>query len=234
MTNFDINSILRKNKENNFVFDEKDHKYFVNAEEFVSVTKLISKYFVFDELKAAEFVAAKNMTTIGDVLEEWESIRNRGSLIHDIADRFAKKEELSKIELEKIKGVISFFENEGYNVLASEIKVFSKKHKVAGTIDLVLEKEGKVFIADYKTNKKEIVKDDYFDKALDPFSEFPNNKFHIYSMQLSVYSTILMEEYGVDIYDFFVVQLKEEDYKIVSLMDLRYEANMLLDLAAED
>ncbi|MFT4282915.1 MAG: PD-(D/E)XK nuclease family protein [Candidatus Woesearchaeota archaeon] len=227
-----VKSLIEKhNKRNDLVFNKKEHKYFVNEEEYISVTTLISKYFVFDEKKAAEFVAAKNLVTPKDVLDDWEKIRDKGSYIHNLADKYAKGENLEDSELDEIGGVIDFFEGEEFDLVASEIIVFSKKHKVAGTVDLILTKNNKLFIADYKTNKKPVLKDDYFDKALEPFDEFGNNKFHIYSMQLSMYSVILKEEYGVDIYDFFVVQIGSKGYNIVSLMDLRFEALEMLNLA---
>ena len=42
----------------------------------------------------------------------------------------------------------------------SEVKLFSKKHRVMGIIDAIYNVNGRIYLVDYKTGKKDIVTDD--------------------------------------------------------------------------
>ena len=60
--------------------------------------------------------------------------------------------------------------------------------------------------------------------------EIPNNKFYKYSLQLAVYMLILKEEYGIEIYDAFMVHLRNDgSYLKIEPIGMLYEGQMLLD-----
>lgn len=220
--------ILNHNKDNNLVFNEEEHKYFIlENQELSSVTTYLSHFFPFNAKKVAREVAMKNWVTEGEILENWRIARDNGSYIHDLADKYCSGENLKEDELNTISNVIDFFkENSNFNILASEIKIFSKKYNLAGTIDLIVEDKNikRIYLVDWKTSNKNIDKKQEFSKARGPFSSLPNNKFYSYSAQLSMYSLILKDEYNIDVWDFFVVHLKfDSTFKRLELIDLRYD-----------
>ncbi|MFT4260853.1 MAG: PD-(D/E)XK nuclease family protein [Candidatus Woesearchaeota archaeon] len=216
-----INKIKTHNKKNNLSFDAKHHKYFVNGVEFKSVTKTLSKYFPFEREKIADELAKRNSVSKKEILRSWDEVKDNGSLVHDLIDGYLKNKELSSDELIKIKPAIDFLKENNYEILASEIRVFSSKFKVAGTIDLLVkDSKGNILIFDWKTNKKNIDKKEVFEMAKHPFSEFPNNKFYLYSMQLSFYSLILKEEYGIEVYDCFLIHLSDT-FKVIDILNLK-------------
>jgi len=176
--------ILEKNKKFELKFDEENHKYFIeNNLELLSVTSKISKFFPFDFKKVSRVVAEKNWVTENEVQDEWNSLRDYGSYIHELAEKYCNNEELDKNELDDIVHVIDFFEDhKNYEIIASEIQIFSKDFGVAGTIDLILkDKEtNRLFIVDWKTSRKNIDRKQVWNYAKKPFEELPNNKFYSY------------------------------------------------------
>lgn len=222
--------ILKKNENSNLIFQEKEHKYFIeNNIELTSVTTFLSQFFPFDMQKVARDVAEKQWTTEDEILNEWEILRDSGSNIHDIADKYCKNEKLDDLEIKSIQNVISFFNDfKQFEIIASEIKIFSKKFKVAGTIDVILKEKdtNRLFILDWKTSRKEIDKKECYKMAKGIFSELPNNKYYKYSAQLSFYANILKENYDIQIWDFFLVHLKYDGtYKKIDTINLSYELN---------
>jgi CRISPR/Cas system-associated exonuclease Cas4 (RecB family) len=225
-----LEKISRHNKENNLEFNKEEHKYFVNGVEFQSVTKFLKNFFPFDRKRIARQIAEKTFTTEDEILESWDKVKDNGAFVHDLIDKFCKKQELSKEELNKLQGVLKFFKENNYEIITSEIKVFSTKLKLAGTIDLIaMDKLGNLFIIDWKTNRKFIDKKEVFEMARKPLEEFSNNKFYQYSFQLSLYRLILEYEYKINIYDSFLVQINEEDYQIINTLDLTYDVKELLE-----
>lgn len=216
--------IIKHNKKHNLTFDKENHKYFVDGVEYQSVTVFLKKYFPFDRHKIASALAQKNLTTKKEIFKQWDLVRDNGSHVHDLIDRYLKNERLTKPQLNKIVNVLKFIEENKLEILASEVQVFSKKYKLAGTIDLLAKNpKGQILIIDWKTNRKPILKKDVFDMAKHPLSEFPNNKFYQYSMQLSLYSLILKQEYKIDVFDTFLVQLSKDSYQVIDTLNLEYD-----------
>ncbi len=226
-----LNKIIDHNSKNNLKFIEESHSYFLGEKELLSVTQKISKFFPFNAKKISRDVAERNWVTEDEILYGWEVLRHNGSYIHILAEKYCKEQELSSKEKEVIKAVIFFFDdNPEYKIIASEIKIFSSKYSIAGTIDLILEIDGKLWIVDWKTSNKTIDKKQIFSYAKEPFSALPNNKYNIYSLQLSVYSRILKEEYGIEIWDSCFVHLKPDGtYQVHDRIVLDYEAEELLN-----
>lgn len=223
--------IIKHNNECNLKFVEDTHSYFLGDEKLVSVTEKIGKFFPFNAKKVAREVALRDWVCEEEVLYGWDALRENGSYVHMLAEKFCKGEELSSKEKEVIKNVINFFEeNPELEIIASEIKVFSSKWKIAGTIDLIVKKDDKLYVVDWKTSKKEIDRKTVFSYGLGIFSNMPNNKYNIYSLQLSVYSRILFDEYGIEIWDSYFVHLRANgSYRKCDRIVLDYEAEELLE-----
>lgn len=226
--------IVRHNEKFKLKFIEESHEYFIeDNKKLLSVTTKISQFFPFNQKKISREVAMKNWTCEDEVLEEWKILRDNGSYIHQLAEKYCKDDKLTEDEKQKIQHVINFFkENLDYEIVASEIQMFSKKYNVAGTVDLIVKdkKNKRLYIVDWKTSRKEIDKNQIFSMAKRPFEHLPNNKFYLYSMQLACYVTILKEEYGIEVWDSYIVHLRYDGtYSIIEPVNLLYEAEELLN-----
>lgn len=227
------NRIIEHNKLNKLIFKEETHKYFVNGKEFISVTTKKQKYFPFKVNEVSRTVAERNWTTEDEVKEGWTIIAKNGSYIHELADRYCRKEKLNSEEINKIQHVKKFFgEHPEFEIVASEIQIFSSKYKVAGTIDLILRNttNNRLYTIDWKTSSKDINKNDIWEMAKTPFKTIPNNKFYQYSLQLWAYNTILKEEYGIQVWDSLIIHLKNDfvSYVEIEPAQMIYEAEKLL------
>lgn len=138
-------------------FDEKAHRYFLNGEQMRGVTTIIG------------------MTTgrggqIKDLPQHVQGIINKagnfGTLVHEVthyrdigkpavAKKFLSKvtkEDREKVEVDAASWK-RFLKDEGFEVVESERRVYSIKHRVAGTMDNVLREieTGHLWCADKKT-----------------------------------------------------------------------------------
>lgn len=226
--------IFSHNQNNNLKFVEQTHKYFINSEEYISVTTKIQKYFPFKRDEVSKIIAEKNWTTEKEVTDEWDALTKNGSAIHELIEQYLKNENLGD-KLQYINHAITFLQDhKEFEIIASEIRVFSKKYKVAGSIDLIVKDKStnKLYTIDWKTSRKDINKSDFWEMGKKPFNKIPKNKFYQYSLQLSTYNKILKEEYGVEIWDSYIVHLKNDfkTYLKIEPMNMDYESEILLEL----
>lgn len=121
------------------VFDEKEHKYYVDGKELISTTQLMRKH---------------NLSPDYSSVDE-ETLRksaNYGTLIHKELELFIKKDEVSFTqEVENFEMWIKKNKLEN-NMLASELQV--NNDLVAGTIDFIYEDADGLVIADFKTTSQ--------------------------------------------------------------------------------
>lgn len=164
-------------EKDNFVFDEKKHLYKLNDKPLTGVTtilnviakpalipwavktmedwiktnckKLPGKYgweVTEEELKEAKSAHRKKMEKAGDI----------GTEAHKWIENWIKKIDQPEPENEMVKKMVNHFmtwaRDNKVEFLESEKRVYSKKHWFAGTCDLVLKKDGKIYIGDLKTS----------------------------------------------------------------------------------
>jgi ATP-dependent exoDNAse (exonuclease V) beta subunit len=232
---------------NDFKFEPKYHKYTYKGEKFESVTTFINKFKVpFDtnmsRKKAIDYlyehdieVTENNILERRDIIQKsWDDKRDRanllGTLVHQYIEEyfdpnldtsyFDDEEVIERIEKfrEQIIPRISQFE-----CIAQELRIFSKKLKLAGTIDALFIKNGKLYIFDWKTNSKfKTDNDRYFNMLLDVFNLEKDNELNKYSIQLSLYQLILAE-YNIKVSDLAIIYIpKEGDCKIYKCKNYVY------------
>lgn len=211
-------------KDPDFVFDPGLHRYTYHGDVFQSVTNLVGTFHKpFDTEKQSakkaeetgfdqEWIKAEWAETnryaneVGTATHEW--IENYFNEIwqplptsQDIIHRINKFNRIFADKLHRLEP------------LAFEVRVFSKKWKKAGTIDSLFIKDGKLFILDWKTNKKfthDDHKDGRYQKLLWPFEGFYKNHLNEYSIQLSMYAAIL-EEWGFEVGGAYLVHIGPGD-----------------------
>ncbi len=227
--------IIDHNKIHNLEFDKINHKYYVNKEECISVTTKIQKYFPFKKEKISKIVAEKTMSTQYEIEDEWNLLAKIGSLTHELIDDYIKGKCTDKTN-NFIQGALLFLrDNPDFEVIASEIQIFSHKYKTAGTIDLIVKdiKTKKIYTIDWKTSQKPISKTEYWEMGKTPFDTIPNNKFYKYSLQLWIYNLILKDEYGIDVWDSYIIHINNNikaSYDKICPCSMIFEAEELLNI----
>lgn len=118
-------------------FNEEKHEYTLNGKKLISVTQLMQKHGL-----APSYAGVST-----DVLN---AKAERGTLIHQEIEAFNKRGEIGFTpEMAKFK---EYIKSNDVEVLESEYRVHNDI--VAGTIDLVLNYDGRFVIADIKTTSK--------------------------------------------------------------------------------
>jgi ATP-dependent exoDNAse (exonuclease V) beta subunit len=243
--------ILEKLEEFNdpdFKFEPKYHKYTYLGDQFISVTKFIQQ---FHEPFDSDFWSKKKADQRGvdqEVIQnEWKKLNDYanevGTDTHQwIEDYFNKLWKPIPSNLDLIHRINKFnkiFAQHLHKLepLKFEVRVFSKKWKIAGMIDSLFLYKGKIFILDWKTNKQ-FTSDDHpkgkYQKLLEPFEEHYKNHLSEYSIQLSLYSLIL-EEWGFEIGGAYLVHIGpgDEDAELHKVIDMREKLRMFLDDSVE-
>lgn len=236
-------------KSSDFVFDEPSHTYTFLGEKFDSVTTYIKCFKEpFDSNYWAGVKAAEKGVTKQEILNEWKQkgdyAGDLGTDVHKWIEDFwvgLKPPYPENPEvLERVQKFESLYDSKLHRFfpIASEVKVFSKKWRLAGTIDQLFgffdEKEHrfKVVVGDWKTNKVFKTpdgKDGRYKKLLRPFNDLYENHLSEYSIQLSLYRLILGES-AIETDSAFLCHLGPNDpAKIYPALDLRERLFMFLE-----
>jgi ATP-dependent exoDNAse (exonuclease V) beta subunit len=195
-----------------FKFYPKEHIYKYKSVKYTSVTTFIKNFHEeFDKDYWSKNKAEKYGIKVDELLKNWQEKNDRanqvGSATHDwienyfngiwqnlptdidVIDRINKFNILYAKHLYKLKPV------------KFELRVFSKKYPLAGTIDSIFLYKGNLFILDWKTNS-EFKHDKHprgkFQKLLKPLENEYQNHLNEYSIQVGLYS-IILKEWGFDV-----------------------------------
>lgn len=198
-------------------FNEELHEYRVKGKRLLSVTQLLNKITsefnadsIIDKmLKGEEIYLGAKTELVGMTKEEikqlWKlnnTAKSRyGTFIHEGAEKIALAlrdntlPECYKPNRPELKQVLKFFKNEGYTLVEAEKQVFSEEFGLAGTMDLLLEKDGKYYIGDWKTNIGKDLSDfngsKWTKKMKYPLDNIPDIHFWTYALQFSIYRHIM-------------------------------------------
>jgi ATP-dependent exoDNAse (exonuclease V) beta subunit len=231
-------------EDSEFIFNAKYHKYTYKDEQFISVTKFIQQ---FHKPFETDFWSKKKAEEAGVpqdwILNEWKKkndyANDIGTQTHNwIEDYFNGIWKPLPDNLDVINRINKFniiFAKHLHKLqpLKFEVRVFSKKWKIAGMIDSLFIYNGKIFILDWKTNKV-FTTDEHpkgkYEKLLEPFEEDWKNHLSEYSIQLSLYALIL-EEWGFEIGGAYLVHIgpDDEEAKLYKVKDMRDKLRNYLD-----
>jgi ATP-dependent exoDNAse (exonuclease V) beta subunit len=223
-------------KDPDFIFNPGLHRYTYHGDVFQSVTTLVGTFHKpfetekmskkkadetgFDQewIKKEWTETNRYANEVGTATHEWienyfEEIWQPLPTNPEIIHRINKFNKIFAKQLHKLEP------------LAFEVRVFSKKWKKAGTIDALFIKDGKLYILDWKTNKKftdDEHRDGKYQKLLWPFDSFYKNHHNEYSIQLSIYAAIL-EEWGFDVAGAYLVYIGpgDEEAELIKVKDMR-------------
>jgi hypothetical protein len=225
-----------------FTFEEGPHIYKYDGKKFDSVTTFLKTFKVpFDREYWSKRKAEERGVDQSVILEEWntKSVKSMdiGTSVHKYIEDFWSQrnpEIPDEVEVkERVEKFIDFYNKKlhVFHPLKSELRVFSKRWRLSGTIDQPLlfwdDKLDKPFlvIGDWKTNGE--FKDDYhpkgrYKKLLRPFSHLYENNHNEYSIQISLYRLILEEEANIETQSGFLCHIGPDGPpKLYPAKDLR-------------
>ncbi len=230
-------------QDNKFKFVADTHVYTYGTDVYTSVTTFLQRFhkpFKMDYW--AEIKAAERGITKDEILNEWKETNLKstiiGSALHEHIEYYFKGIYTPLTNnMDLIRRINKFniiFAQKLYKLtpVVFEQKIFSKRLRIAGTIDSIFIYEGKIYIIDWKSNKS-LKTDDHpkgkYEKLLKPFNKFYKNELNEYSIQLSLYALIL-SEIGIKVDDMFLVHIPDEgDAKIYKTVDMRDILNSYFD-----
>ena len=227
-----------------FKFNSRLHKYTYLGEEFTSVTRFIQR---FHKPFEQDFWSKKKAEEAGVpqewILNEWKKLNDYANevgtetheWIEDYFNQVWKPLPSNPDVIHRINKFNKIFAKSLYKLepLKFEVRVFSKKWRIAGMIDSLFIYKGKIYILDWKTNKA-FTHDDHpkgkYEKLLEPFQDHYKNHLSEYSIQLSFYALIL-EEWGFDVGGAYLVHIgpDEEDAVLHKVVDMREKLRNYLD-----
>lgn len=220
-------------------FDEAAHVYTVAGRRTQSVTTVLKEIKPeFDAQRMSLRVARRTGRRQEQILAEWAEkgrvARDMGHEVHKhIEDtiRYSKQMEMNGVlpPVPMRNETRAFNEwwagaKESLSFLAAEYMVADTELGVAGTVDAFFEssKSGMRICMDWKTGKQFRCGRDSYDDLLAPFEDLPNNEFHVYSLQCSIYRLIMERAGGEETGDPFILWLPPEgEAQYFRAMDLR-------------
>lgn len=237
-------------KDPSFKFIESDHTYSYNGVKYDPVTTFKAQFKIpFDREYWANRKAAERNIDVSVIKAEWAEKAligtTLGTNVHKWIEDFWSGLRPLVPEDPEIKSRVSKFmklyREKFYKLVAlqPELKIFSKKWRLAGTIDqpflMLDEVSGEILflIGDWKTDKE--FKDDNhpkgrYKKLLHPFADLWENSLNEYSIQLSLYRLILEDELGIETHGGFLIYLgPDDDGKIYPIKDLRERLRVYLE-----
>ena len=179
------------------VLDHDSHVYTNtnNGDVYTSVTTFINAYKKpFDKEKWSNVIAQREGVSQKEILDRWSDItvtaQNRGTNVHLVMENFIKDKAISKGFEELIDSFVKKTNGilKDNSLVLSEHLLFSHKHKLAGTADLIVENDNIFYVMDFKTNKKFNFVSKYNDYFYAPIDYLPQCEFTTYTIQLSIYA----------------------------------------------
>jgi len=225
-----------------FSFDEESHTYKYDGRKFDSVTTFLKTFKTpFNRDYWSKKKAQERGVDVSVILNEWAVKSSRslviGTAVHKYIEDFWGQKEPTIPEdpdvFDRVKKFLELYDRK-LNVfypLKPELKVFSKRWRISGTIDQPLlywdEKMDLPYliIGDWKTNGE--FKDDNhpkgrYKKLLRPFNHLYENHHNEYSIQISLYRLILEEEANIRTQSGFLCHIgPDEPPKLYPAKDLR-------------
>jgi len=202
------------------ILDPINHVYLdADNNQYESVTRFINKFVPqFDFENKSKKYAAKYGLDVEEVRESWKQKNKQstdfGTLIHEqIENRLLKKE----FDYERIIEDVAFEIEESFDgEYLLEHTLWDTKNKIAGTSDLIVDKENTFSIVDFKTNKQIKYTNDFEDKfLLKPVDHLPNSEYFKYALQLSFYAYLynLKTNKQLDRLCFYWLKRKNNSYE---------------------
>ena len=191
-------------------FDEANHTYTYEGQNFISVTTLIDNYFShFEVEKIAAKKAAKMGVSPEILIEEWrqkgDESRQLGTTLHSCIERFYKGENVV-YDAPEWNFFLDFARDYNLEPIRSEWAIFDEEFKVAGTLDFIGVHNGEITIFDWKRSEKlidpktgiELRENRFHRNGFKPIGHVSDTPYYHYALQVNMYALFLSRHYGID------------------------------------
>lgn len=240
-------------QDSDLVFEEVNHKYTYKGVELRSVSKIISSLFPkFQEDYWAGRKARERGIPKQQILEEWDTkgskSREIGTFLHSQIENYylgnpvtriynytydgiyVHENELYDIKPKEFQYFLNFERDRAIVPYRTELRIFCKDKKIAGTIDLLTKNGDKYDIYDWKRSEK-IFDDKRYDKGFGGLSHIYSNPQNHYKIQQNLYRWILEKEYNIKIGNMYLVVMHPsfENYRIIEVPRMDREIKYIVD-----
>lgn len=195
--NFSRNEFCHKLKEHSLVRDDsREFRYYIHPDgtEFMSVTSFLST------LKSDgkdELVKWRNAVGEAEAARISKVATDKGTAIHLAAEYYLTNNEQWKtipfVYKPDFMALARYFDGHINNVLCLEHMMYSKRIKLAGTVDCIAEHDGVLSIVDFKTSSRIKYKQD----------------IENYFLQCACYGLMAFELYGIAIKQISIIMAVE-------------------------
>jgi ATP-dependent exoDNAse (exonuclease V) beta subunit len=232
-------------------FDEPTHVYTICGDsKYISVTTFIHSFFphfnadeIIKKMQKSKNWGPENQyygKTIEEIKQGWDQngkeASEAGTIMHAHIERYYNDIPLPKQFKDTPEGKLFekyAHDHAHYKPFRTEWTVYSKKYKLAGSIDMVYhdpDNPGKFIIADWK-RAKEIKKENKWENGLGPLSNIQNCNYWHYTLQLNIYRMILEKYYDKEISSMFLVILhpSQTDYIKIPINRISHQIMGMLD-----
>jgi hypothetical protein len=177
-----------------------------------------------------------------EILAEWKRINDEaneyGTEIHEIMERYLLANKIYFPQNDYERELITKFQEIDpmtVGTIYPETILFSEKHKLAGTADIIEDCGDYFNVWDWKTNKKFNFISEYSHWLNPPVSHLSDCQYNVYALQLSIYAYMFQMEtkkkvgrLGIFYYD------REKGFQLIPLPYMGLEAKSILDFWAKN
>lgn len=242
-------------RDQRITFDAEKHIYYIdNIECSLSVTGLVHSFFPkFDPIATIDqyydrWQRYRHPKYYGlskeDIIQQWIDTGDEGSALgtqlHEAIETFYKGGTPNIVGIEEDYAHFVAFQKKYSHLVPYRIEWRVSTEPdigIAGTIDMcftsTLDPDNRIFIADWKRTKKDVVMTGFKDQTgLPPLDHIPDTNFYHYSLQLNTYKYILEKYYDLTIsgMGFIVLHRNRPTYQIYKLGDYQKEVQQMFDI----
>jgi len=158
------------------IFDEQEHKYTHNGDEYTSVTQLIKKF----------GLSANYASIPADVLAKAAS---KGKAIHKGLELYVKGDKSMIGLVSEVDLFDAYVQQKGMDLTQaqSELIIYNEDYKIAGTIDIVYQEDNSEIIADFKATSNLYVDSVAWQLSLYNYIKTKGDMLKYYFNKLKVY-----------------------------------------------
>lgn len=179
----------------------------------------------------------------------WEKNRDEaaraGTRMHELIEWFYEYPDFvteahleymaSAFEMPELLQFLNFHRTEvlprGWQPFRTELRAFSRKHNLAGSVDMIyITPEGKLVVVDWKRSK-EIKRQNRFRKGCGPLQHLDDCNFVHYSLQLNLYDWMLKTylQMPVEALYLAVFHPNQRDYQMIAVPPMQMEISAMLE-----
>lgn len=188
------------------VYDECPLKYrFLREFEFATLKTNDISYglLVHQSIEAINKQGIKNPDTIFDDEIVKDIIEKSSKVLYNSIRALIRKTDKERA-FNVLKKYIEYIGNDWKNILSSEEKIYSieENYLLEGIVDLILKRDGKIQLIDFKTGK---------------FQGYESKNFHIHKRQLEIYGYILKKKYLYEDIELYIYYVGDGDGSIIKV-----------------